>query len=281
MTVEFLIIGIGLGVGLVSSALTSPLLWRNLLKRKSIVADAEHNGIELTEFSNYVSFICIEIAFIAIICMISSSCFILCRRISLFCGGTLAAVLCFVTLKTLHQFCYYKEKNKKVVKILFSILAIYLVFFTYDNVMFSNALSNIQLDKKSDIVTLSKEILPETLTISAEDMLNLMNSSTTSTYYKTNGKLVSYAGTNYFIIIDNEGIDWIKCDNPDPFATPMELLFKNTKELGLRISDQNNIYFVYALLSQKSFLSQYEVIEYALYDPFSQKVTYSDIPPNF
>lgn len=283
MKFEFwLIIGISLVVGLLSTSLTSPLLWRNLHKRKTVFADAENNGINPMQFLNgNISFIGYEFFWIFFTFLVSALIYFCSRRFSLFCGGSLAAVSCVVAIKIHKQVLYYteKKKNKKVIKILFGIFAIYLVFFAYDNTMFSKA----KVDKKIDEVTLSEEILPETLTISAHDMMNLINSSINK-MYSTNGKLICYSLTNYFTIIDEEGIHWLTCDS-DPFSfgfdTPVELHSKNPKKLGIGISDQNNVYFVYALLSQDSWFSEYKVSQYALYDPFTKQITYSDIPPQF
>lgn len=286
MTFElWVIIGISLGAGLASSILTSPLFWRNLLTRKTIWADEENNGIKK---DNVLALSILNVfAFIGIP-LFSVSAYHLSCRISLFCGGSLIAIFGFVAFKIFYQLFLYEKQNIKIAIILFSVFVIYLACFIYDNIMFAKA----EPQTKIEEITLSEKILPDELTISSHDFVNLSillnNQNSTLHTYRLNGKIILNCSTqNYFIIIDGEKVNqyfyssiWKIGSNNPPL--PIELGLQNPKKLGLGISDNNTIYFVYALLSQKSLLGKYEVTQYALYNPLTEKITcYSKFPPIF
>ncbi len=281
MTFGFWVIVVSLGVSLLSSSLTSPLLWYNLLTRKPIWGDAEHKGIvNLDKFDNdIICFLKHEISLTGITFFYSVVISILPEKngISLFSYTILTAFSIIIVSKLVRQMMFQQKfKITNSLKLLFLLFALYIIFFIYDNVMFSK----VEVDKIEE-VELSEEILPDTFTISNRGFINLTGSSI-KTLYSSNGKLVFFNNEiDCFGLIANNQINFLECNSSNINAVPSDLLFRNPKKLGIGVSDDNHIYIVYALLRKKFLLGKYEVAEYALYDPFEEKISYSNIPPHF
>ncbi len=287
MTFEFwVIVVISLGVSLLSSSLTSPLLWYNLLTCKPIWGDAEHKGIvNLDKFDNdIICFLKYEISITGITFFYSLVAISILPRkngISLFSYTILTAFSIIIVSKLVRQMMFQQTRCNKFkitnsLKLLFLLFALYIIFFIYDNVMFSK----VEVDKIEE-VELSEEILPDTFTISNRGFINLTGSSI-KTLYSSNGKLVFFNNEiDCFGLIANNQINFLECNSSNINAVPSDLLFRNPKKLGIGVSDDNHIYIVYALLRKKFLLGKYEVAEYALYDPFEEKISYSNIPPHF
>lgn len=276
-----LVVAFSVGFGITASYLSSPLGWYNMIKYKTIWRSSEHNGINEKKFSSAKTFVGFNLF---ILCYTAFICFLiyLCSaRISVFCGGTLAGIICFVAFKIIQQNYYYAEPNKKVKKLLLTLLVIYIIGFVYDNVKFSRAdVENITQ------IELSKENLPDEFTFSGNDFINLAKTSFSPqdfTLYCANGKMINCPGSNYVILFENDSASFIGFKSFSKICTtvPESLVFKNPAFLGVVADDGNTIHFVYALLSKKTFFSPYKVDKYALYNTEKQETAYYETLPDF
>lgn len=279
------IIGFSLFFGFLSTWFSSPrFLWCNLIspkvERKIFLANIRESSLNQNFGHSWLSMQIISFVFISLFSCFNS---IFSNR-PYFGAGTVTGLIGGFFFKWLFQpddAILPEIHLKKILNFWKIICLLYLVLFLQDNIVFQMA----NIPDKYEKADISEFISDENISISGDNLKLLLNASSPhEKTYSVDGKFVlKLSGVDAFLVIKNNEISLSNSHFKKPYflTSALKLDYKNAKEIGITVDDENNAYHVYALFKKTHFLGKYYVSGYALWNPPTDKVTFYEELPDF